>query len=297
MSDSIAALVVTYNRLTKLKKNIQALKNISPNLLTKIIIIDNNSTDNTKKYLKKISTNTRFIIIHLNQNLGGAGGFNAGIKFFYNHTPFKFVWLMDDDTIPNENALNKLIKASSKVQASFYASNVRWIDGSPALMNKVKPIKNLGNGLEEIMKATFVSLMVKRDLIKKVGFPQKEYFIWGDDMEYTERLSRIKGGCFVLNSKVLHEIKFNIGAGDIFHEKTLSRLDRYYYEYRNRLLTGRRRNKTTKKMRPYIHTLIDFSKVIFGKTNYKIKKLNIMVKGTLAGLNFNPKIEYPDKKI
>ncbi|OIL59806.1 glycoside transferase family 2, partial [Oenococcus oeni] len=295
-SNSVSAIIVTYNRLHELRKSLTALTNIPSNLLTSIIVINNASNDGTKDYLYGFSQNKRIKIIDLSENTGGAGGFNAGIRYFYEKSRTEFAWLMDDDTIVTENSLRELLEATKLIKASFYSSDVRWVDGSPALMNVVRKTGDFGNGLKKIEKATFVSLMIPRKFITRVGFPQKEYFIWGDDMEYTERLSRFSPGCFVTSSKVIHEINSNIASGDIFHENNPDRISRYYYEYRNRLVTGKRRKNFFIIIRPFIHTFIDFSKVIFGKTKYKSEKIKLIVKGTKDGIFFNPKIEYPSKK-
>ncbi len=296
MAETVAAIIVTYNRLTKLKRSLPSLLEIPDNKLQGILVIDNDSSDGTKDYLKTLQDH-RLSILRLKENTGGAGGFNAGVKYFYRKTNWDYAWVMDDDTLVSEQALSKLLEAVSyKPDAAFYASDVRWVDGSPALMNLVKPIADVGNGLYEIKKATFVSLLVRRQCISQAGLPQKEYFIWGDDMEYTERLGRIAKGYFVSGSKVVHEIESNIAAGDIFHEKDSNRLPRYFYEYRNRLLTGRRRTKMMQKIRPYVHTMIDFAKVVFRRTKYKREKIKIIISGTKAGLVFKPIIEYPKGK-
>ena len=41
----------------------------------------------------------------------------------------------------------------------------------------------------EIIMATFVSLFIKAETIRKVGLPIKDFFIWSDDLEYTRRIS------------------------------------------------------------------------------------------------------------
>jgi GT2 family glycosyltransferase len=39
----------------------------------------------------------------------------------------------------------------------------------------------------------FVGLMVDRNVVRNIGFPMKELFIWGDDTEYTLRISKYAG--------------------------------------------------------------------------------------------------------
>ena len=45
--------------------------------------------------------------------------------------------------------------------------------------------KNILNGRLRCQAATFVSLFINRVAVEEVGLPIKDYFIWGDDTEYT----------------------------------------------------------------------------------------------------------------
>ena len=78
----IDVVIVTYNRLSKLKKTLDCYeKQTVP--FRNLIIVNNHSSDGTMEYLKEWeNTNTPFnkIIIHTNENLGGAGGFYIGEK-------------------------------------------------------------------------------------------------------------------------------------------------------------------------------------------------------------------------
>lgn len=88
------------------------------------------------------------------------------------------------------------------------------------------------NKILKINAASFVSLFMKASVVKEVGLPIKEFFIWADDLEYTKRVSRKYPGYFVYDSQVVHEMKSN-EATDIF-EADENRLKRYEYLYRNR---------------------------------------------------------------
>lgn len=75
----IAAVVVTYNRKELLKKNIEALLKQTYKEFD-IYIIDNASTDGTYEYIKEYIDSNQIHYENTNKNLGGAGGFNFGIK-------------------------------------------------------------------------------------------------------------------------------------------------------------------------------------------------------------------------
>ena len=105
---TVDCVVVTYNRLDLLKECIHAIeKQTYP--VNNFFIIDNCSTDNTWDYLKSIKR-ANIVPIRLRKNLGGAGGFNMGLKAFMNRSNSDYVWIMDDDTIPSFSALENLMK-------------------------------------------------------------------------------------------------------------------------------------------------------------------------------------------
>ena len=62
----------------------------------------------------------------------------------------------------------------------------------------------LADGLLEMGALTFVSFLVSVDLVRKVGLPLKEFFIWGDDTEYSRRLARFTKLYQVGKSKTKH---------------------------------------------------------------------------------------------
>ncbi len=101
--NEVATVVVTYNRKELLRECIEALlKSDAP---SDIFIIDNNSTDGTKEYIADIvKDNDNVIYKHLKRNVGGAGGFSAGMNYVVKRG-YKYVWIMDDDTIVKPDTL------------------------------------------------------------------------------------------------------------------------------------------------------------------------------------------------
>ena len=294
----VAALVVTYNRLDLLKECIDALVNQKKDV-SHIIVIDNNSNDGTREYLSGIH-DEKFVIKSLNENLGGSGGFFEGISIFQKELNDDYIWIMDDDTIPTPSALNELEIAARNVDSfGFLASNVRWTDGTPSSVNipAVNDSKwNLTVNSENdnfypvLEHASFVSIIVPKNVINEVGMPIKEFFIWGDDVEYTTRISEKYLSYYVPHSLVIHKIKNN-NSMSIVNENG-DRVDRYFYDVRNKMYRARElSHKKGIKMR--IRILMDFFKVLF-KPNVKkrFRKLWIILKGVCCGIFFRPKIVY-----
>lgn len=75
-------------------------------------------------------------VVKLSQNIGGAGGVNIGNRLAVEKGA-DYVWVMDDDTIPQNDASEKLIDIiKKKDNIGFLASRVLWIDGTEHIMNK-----------------------------------------------------------------------------------------------------------------------------------------------------------------
>lgn len=298
----ITALIVTYNRLRFLKESIDAVLKQSYKI-SHLIIINNNSDDGTYEYLNSLNIDNA-IIKHLDHNIGGSGGFFEGIKIFEETLDDDYVWLMDDDTIPNSDSLLELSKCWNKVgKFGFLASNVRWTDGKPAVMNIPSVDKDHWDNdllLDKneiylrIVSASFVSLLIPRDVVFVEGFPYKEFFIWEDDAEYTSRISKNFECYFVPKSIVIHKMKSN-NTADIVNDDG-SRLNRYFYQFRNKTFRARKEHGE-EKIKHFGRIGVEYGKVIFGRgIDSRLNKIKVMSKGIAKGIIFNPKIKYADKR-
>ncbi|MFT8812562.1 glycosyltransferase family 2 protein [Oenococcus sp.] len=301
---TVSAVVVTYNRLDLLKQSIAALQNQHSASLKHIIIVNGASTDGTKDWvLAEEKKDTKIIFVDLPKNVGGAGGFNQGVRAFIQQTNDDFVWLMDDDSLVTDDALDRLLEVwQLDPTAGMAASHDIWKDGTWANMNMAAPLFSdkikvyYGDApFVRIKHSTFVSTIISRMAVLKVGLPQKEYFIWGDDIEYTQRVTHFFPGFFVRNSIVVHASGKNPLPGDISGEKVKARLPRYLNEFRNRLCTSKRRHSLPKYIKTLGHNAYDFVKVLLTPgVKFRFAKLGIIIKGTWNGFFFNPPIEYGD---
>ncbi|MEE0404338.1 glycosyltransferase, partial [Megasphaera elsdenii] len=115
---TVAAIVVTYNRKNLLLENIKHLLDQNKKDILDIIIIDNASTDGTREALNKFIVNQKIIYKNTGANLGGAGGFQFGIRYAAEYG-YDFVWIMDDDCMPKPDALEKLLTADKKLNHTY----------------------------------------------------------------------------------------------------------------------------------------------------------------------------------
>ncbi|MCT4413020.1 glycosyltransferase family 2 protein [Leuconostoc pseudomesenteroides] len=295
MNQKVSAVIVTFNRLALLKEVIESLQQ-QETAISHLIVVDNASESDTQSYLESLGDRIEYV--RLPNNIGGAGGFNAGIRYFMAHTSDDFVWLMDDDTVPQSDTLSQLLTFSNvKKNFGFLASDVRWTDGHRALMNRPAPMNRLKKVPEDltepiqVQNATFVSLLMKRSVVKQIGLPITEFFIWGDDIEYTERAARVAPGFFVPRAKVVHKMAANVGSSLL--NDVPERTPRYFYSYRNKVYYAKKRDNY-RKYRAFLRIFLEYLQIKFSRAERKQEKLSILKRGVLAGKTFHPHIEFAD---
>ena len=137
----VVAIVVTYNRKEFLKKSIKALLEQERAELCDILVVDNASTDGTRDEILELINSRKIIYANTGENLGGAGGFNYGVKEALK-LGYKYMWLMDDDCIVYKDSLNELLIADKQLNGKygFLSSVVLWRDGTVC---KIKNYKQL----------------------------------------------------------------------------------------------------------------------------------------------------------
>lgn len=294
MNKKVVAVVVTYNRKELLKEAIIALMNQRYRDL-QVLVIDNNSSDGTKEFISDLVDNIKVFYMNTGKNLGGSGGFNYGIKEAMKMDS-DYIWIMDDDCIVKENALMELLKFAQSVNDDFgyLSSYVEWKDGTPCKMNVQRSglkssITDFGANGQEIQLASFVSLFIRPQVVEEVGLPIKDFFIWGDDWEYTYRISKKYKCYYVADSVVTHKSTMNIGS-DISRDD-YEKLSRYFYAYRNERYFYRQAGFKG-KVYHILKILLHIKRILFSKIDHKWKRLSTMFKGLKAGKKFNPEIEY-----
>jgi GT2 family glycosyltransferase len=255
--NTIAVVVVTFNRKKLLAENIAAL--LQQTLLPdKIYIVNNQSTDGTEFLLQSLGYLQHPLIryILLEKNIGGAGGFYEGMKAAYDDG-YEWIWVMDDDAEPTPTALEKLIKtqgALTQTHVGILASTVVLPNKGICYVHRRRfdqrylkeiPCPNSEYQKEyfEIDIISFVGTLIRRDVIQEVGLPAKEYFISFDDTEYSLRVrEKLWTILNVSESVILHKVQ---APAQSTRRIALGR--KYYFESRN-YIDMLRRHKTLSVM-------------------------------------------------
>lgn len=197
-----AGVVVTYNRKEELIKNINSILTQSKKF-DRYYIIDNCSTDGTYNYLKEhhILDNDMVEFISLPENTGGAGGFYHGLKRAF-EDGFDFICMMDDDGRPlNEDTFLKLYDVAQKCygqEKKLMLNSLVVCDDEPRKLsfglNTMKTVndafKNAQDGIIRDLINPFNGTLVTKELIREIGFPNKDFFVRGDEVDYQSRAAQ-----------------------------------------------------------------------------------------------------------
>jgi hypothetical protein len=263
-----AIVIVTCNRINLLQECIEKVEGQTAPA-EYIVIVNNASTDGTREWLGKIN-DKRYDIINLEKNIGGAGGFAKGIEAALQKDA-ECVLIIDDDAIIDEHYLEKLIEARNEnpnykafagtvtVQGkidTFHRRNMTKVGFLPKQINQGE--YNKPYFICDI--ASFCGMLVDTDIIKQIGLPHAEYFIWYDDTEYSLRINKFTKFMVVPEARLNHKTKP--------HQTTYPRRYdwREYYAVRNRILMVREHGNVCDRAVNYIDLFINviFRNWLFG---------------------------------
>ncbi|QFU74465.1 glycosyltransferase [Halioglobus maricola] len=254
-SRKLVAVIVTFNRLEKLKLT---LEKTLENSFFRVVIVNNASTDGTDLWLNSVEDD-RLEIIHSEKNLGGAGGFNLGFSYAASNIP-EADWLVcfDDDAYPERGATDTFAALDIPDDVGSLAASVYLPDGK-RISEMNRPSMNpfwhfreffgtAGKGRAgfhvddqayaskaplEVDSSSFVGCFIRLENIRsgKIGLPRSELFIYADDIIYVLG-SRLAGfrHWFVPTIRFRHDCETLINQRDVYYP-----LWKVFYTYRNRL--------------------------------------------------------------
>lgn len=260
MRTKYAVIIVTYNRELLLRECIDNVKNqiIVPD---SIIIVNNASTDGTYEYLEELTKKSElFDIIHLSKNTGGAGGFAKGIECAL-QKDVDSVLIIDDDAMIEKDYMQKILQIRlQNPQYRAFAGTVKINERIDTFhrrnLQKAGLISRNCKEWEYEQPsfacdiASFCGMVVDTGLIRQIGLPHAEYFIWYDDTEYSLRIHQYSKILVVTAAVLNHKTSQNV----ISHPRRYDWKD--YYAVRNRLLMVREHGNFIDRMVNFIDLFI-----------------------------------------
>lgn len=281
----VCAIVVTHERLPLLQECLAAIA-AQTRRPDGVLVVDNASTDGTPEAIASDHRDVELLV--MDRNGGGAGGFAAGLRHAY-RAGFGWFWLMDDDTVPERDALDALVRADASVEGRsrplVLASAVQWRDRGLHPMNvpavRVADAESMihaaRDALLPIRSASFVSVLVHRVALERYGLPRAEYFIYNDDVEFTGRVLRHETGYLVPASVVHHRTPTAYQPYELDSE-------RFFYDVRNTLLMLRGDAWTAPERARHVRDLAHNVRQHLARNRLRRPAITAVARGLLKGL-------------
>ncbi len=290
---SVFAVVLNYNGFSDSKECIESLLN--SNFKLRIIVVDNNSNDDSFRKLQDLFEGLDFISSKI--NLGYAGGMNLGIKYSLSENA-DYIILVNQDVVVSSNFLAPLInKFNLDTQIGIVSSKVLYKDNkniiycaggriSELLCTGVakyqgKSADKYANEDREISLAEGCFLIVKSEVFRKVGLLNEKYFMYLEDVEFSERVRKYYKIIFASESIIYHKS----GAGKSWSQFTP--LYNYYYT-RNRLWHYKSKNiykKIYVILLSIVILIIKTVSILIKRKQNKFQSLTSLWSGFLDGIH------------
>ncbi|MCK0168318.1 glycosyltransferase [Jannaschia sp. S6380] len=250
-------MVVTFDRRDQLARTLRRLLDADPAHLDGVLVVDNASTDGTADWLAA-QDDPRLEVLTLPSNVGGAGGFEAGLRHAMARTDAEWFCLMDDDARPRPDALARFAARDRGDRIAWFAAVV-YPDGTICEMNRplLDPFRDWGRILRTLLRGretfhagpeaydagaprdidggSFVGAFLSRRAVEVAGYPDGRLFIYGDDTIYSLALGR-RAGPLGFDPDVVFE---HDCATAIVGARRIAPLWKVFYLYRNRAFVYR----------------------------------------------------------
>jgi len=217
----------------------------------KFFVVDNGSSTPLPKHLEKDFPGVK--VLRTGTNKGFAGGFNVGLKAAYKWGA-DFVLIVNNDVLfGDKKIIGKLLDTFSNKDAGVVAPKIYFAPGFEYRKDKYKK-KDIGRviwfaggtfdwktfqsehwGLDEVDGGKYdlieetstlcgCCVMIKREVLEKVGYFDEDYFAYYEDNDYLVRLIR-KGFKSFYNGKtfIYHKVSRTAGIGSPWSDYFLVR--------------------------------------------------------------------------
>lgn len=209
----LSIIIVNYNVKLFLEQCLCSVKKAIEGLAAEVIVVDNNSSDNSIEYLSPKFLSVRFIENKV--NTGFAKACNQGLQ----ESKGKYILFLNPDTIIPEDCFTKSISFLDADTAAG-ALGIRMIDGSGKFLKESKrsfpsPATSLfklfglarmfprsktfskyhlghlnekENNEVDVLAGAFI--MVKKEVLDKVGGFDEIFFMYGEDVDLSYRIQK-----------------------------------------------------------------------------------------------------------
>ena len=274
---NVTALIVTYGSRAHLTSAV--IRRLSDIDVAQIILVDNGSEPTARDAYQTLAIElSQLKVVSLPENLGSAEGFAAGIKDYLANGNTTYLWVLDDDNSPDEDALRALSNVAGELEKvescedpvlhcsradAREADAVALIYGEPKTLHvnhfmgfSVKDwfLAKLGHfqtkafekprGYVEIHRGSYGGLFASRSNISTIGLPHAHFVLYADDTEYTYRFFKRGIRQFLVADAKVRDLEPTFTAGADYFDVSMSDA-KVYFSVRNHvsLSQGLRQSK------------------------------------------------------
>ncbi|MBI2020561.1 glycosyltransferase family 2 protein [Candidatus Daviesbacteria bacterium] len=265
----IALITVNYNGKKDTLELLNSLKQLhTTNYELITIVVDNGSDDGLVS--KLVKDYPEVVVLQNGVNKGFGGGFNRGLEYGLIWGADYFLILNNDTLINDKDLVNKLIETTKlddriglvapkilfapgfefhkdRYKKDDFGKVIWYAGGSfdhDNLLSHQRGINEVDSGkydlVEEVDFANATCLLIKREVLEKVGLFNEEYFAYFEDNEFSFRVSKAGFKKFY-NGKasIYHKVSQTAGIGspitDYFHTRNRLYLGMKYAKLRTQL--------------------------------------------------------------
>ncbi len=209
----IAAIFVTMNRCETARICLDRLfaQTLRPE---RVIVVNNASSDSTHLMLVEMGNrNGGWIVeINSNENLGNAGGMEIALEAAFSEG-FEAVWILDDDSWPEPEALACLLAADLPDDAIRSCRVVDLVTGALSWPLQVPEQDGwrlleaddpLPEGDVIRIRRSWLGALIPRSVYESVGPVEGRFFLRGEDEDYPRRIEQAGFDVFMVASSLLH---------------------------------------------------------------------------------------------
>ncbi|HUH24999.1 MAG TPA: glycosyltransferase family 2 protein [Flavobacterium sp.] len=224
MKDTTYIILLNYNGTDDTLECLESLQKLTCADF-KIVVVDNSDKNNEFEALhryfvdeclsfisfvegeKNSYTNEKYILIKALQNKGFSHGNNLGLHFAMQQPGANYFWILNNDTVVLQNSLSELVQYHKRFPNTilgnkllyYYNPNIiQAIGGSFStqwyLCQHVAEgldKNSLKSELKSIDYPIGASMFVNRNFVEKVGFLNEDYFLYFEELDWTERAKAI----------------------------------------------------------------------------------------------------------
>jgi GT2 family glycosyltransferase len=215
----IVAVVVTFRRVPEVVRLVRSLEDSATGLLG-CVVVDHEGLGDVRRALAESPLDLR--VVEDPRNPGPGGGWAHGAKIAISEFGGRVdgLWFLDDDVVVASDTLEILLEEKTKAKAGAMApllsdaSGDLWAFPEPRsirlrqLIREAKSpddaLTRLGAEPIEFCWATGACLLVDRELVERIGFHRSDFWMLGEDLEYSMRIGRLRAGFFTCRAVVPH---------------------------------------------------------------------------------------------